>query len=174
MVSVRHDSYVRVNTLTGLAWPVTDHSIGLAFSQARKYCGFHASFVRRQSVSRVIYSFVCSVVSADFQPCIYVPPSVLNELDGLAKGGGQSTGHHLDDSPEHITMVTRHANQALAYLEHEFKAKNCHLRVQTSKGSVLETLAFRSEESDNSVSMDFILILGWWVCAFDFTVHRVC
>ena len=122
----------------------------------------------------MIYSFVCSVVSADFQPCIYVPPSVLNELDGLAKGGGQSTGHHLDDSPEHITMVTRHANQALAYLEHEFKAKNCHLRVQTSKGSVLETLAFRSEESDNSVSMDFILILGWWVCAFDFTVHRVC
>ena len=79
---------------------------------------------------------------------------MLNELDGLAKGGGQRTGHHLDDSPEHISMVTRHANQALTYLEHEFKAKNSHLRVQTSKGSVLETLAFRSEESDNSVSWD--------------------
>ena len=86
---------------------------------------------------------------------------MLNELDGLAKGGGQSTGHHLDDSPEHITMVTRHANQALAYLEREFKAKNCHLRVQTSKGSVLETLAFRSEESDNSVSRTLSFFLGW-------------
>ena len=80
---------------------------------------------------------------------------MLNELDGLAKGG-QGMGHHLDDSPEHVAMVTRHASQALTYLETEFKAKNSHLRVQTSKGSVLETLAFRSEESDSSVSAGFV------------------
>ncbi|KAK7088741.1 hypothetical protein V1264_022624 [Littorina saxatilis] len=98
-----------------------------------------------------------SVVATETYTLV-VPLVVLNELEGLAKGAGQKTGRSHDDSPEHITMVTRHANQALTYLETEFKAKNCHLRVQTSKGSILETLAFRSEESDNSGNNDDLIL----------------
>ncbi|XP_076452752.1 telomerase-binding protein EST1A-like [Babylonia areolata] len=89
---------------------------------------------------------------------LVVPLVVVNELDGLAKGAtNQGQGHH-DHSPEHVAMVTRHANQALTYLESEVKAKNPQVRVQTSRGSVLETLAFRSEESDNTGNNDDLIL----------------
>ncbi|KAK7487887.1 hypothetical protein BaRGS_00020788 [Batillaria attramentaria] len=90
---------------------------------------------------------------------LVVPLVVVNELDGLAKGSQHGRGNHRDDdSPEHASMVMRHATQALAYLESEFKARNTQLRVQTSKGSVLETLAFRSEESDNTGNNDDLIL----------------
>ncbi|KAL8575869.1 hypothetical protein ACOMHN_014874 [Nucella lapillus] len=89
---------------------------------------------------------------------LVVPLVVVNELDGLAKGASQGKGHYRDHSPEHVAMVTRHASQALTYLEAEVKAKNSHVRVQTSKGSVLETLAFRSEELDSSGNNDDLIL----------------
>lgn len=90
---------------------------------------------------------------------LVVPLVVVNELDGLAKGSQHGRGnHHNDDSPEHTSMVMRHATQALMYLENEFKARNSQLRVQTSKGSVLETLAFRSEESDSTGNNDDLIL----------------
>lgn len=89
---------------------------------------------------------------------LVVPLVVLNELEGLAKGAAQGTDRHLDNSPEHIAVVTRHANQALSYIEAEYKARNIHIRVQTSKGSILDSLAFRSEECDTVGNNDDLIL----------------
>ena len=74
--------------------------------------------------------------------------SVINELDGLAQGS--KTGQY--DSEEHAGKVKSRAKATIDYLEQEFEKKNSHLKAQTSKGSTLETIAFRSEETDKSVS----------------------
>lgn len=74
--------------------------------------------------------------------------SVINELDGLTLGARD----HQYDSPNHAHMVKCQAQAAIEFLQAEFEQKNTHLRAQTSKGSILETIAFRSEESDSSVS----------------------
>lgn len=73
--------------------------------------------------------------------------TVINELDGLSKGSKE--GQY--DSVEHAHMVQRQATAAVAILEEEFDHKNAHLRAQTAKGSILDTIAFRSEDSDGGV-----------------------
>ena len=73
---------------------------------------------------------------------------VINELDGLAQGS--KTGQY--DSEEHARKVKHRAKTTIDYLEQEFEKKNSHLKAQTSKGSVLETIAFRVEETDKTVS----------------------
>ena len=50
------------------------------------------------------------------------------------------------------------AKATIDYLEQEFEKKNSHLKAQTSKGSVLETIAFRVEETDKTVSTIVILV----------------
>ena len=69
---------------------------------------------------------------------------VINELDGLAKGSRE--GQY--DSQDHADKVTDRAGQTVQFLEAEFEQKNSHLKAQTSKGTTMETIAFRSEESD--------------------------
>ena len=70
-------------------------------------------------------------------------------MDGLAQGS--KTGQY--ESEEHARKVKQRAKATIDYLELEFEKKNSHLKAQTSKGSTLETIAFRSEETDKSVSI---------------------
>ncbi|XP_041347433.1 telomerase-binding protein EST1A-like [Gigantopelta aegis] len=85
---------------------------------------------------------------------LVIPLVVINELDGLAKGSRE--GQY--DSPDHAWMVKQCAKQAVAFLEAEFEKKNSHLRAQTSKGSTLETIAFRSEETSKSGNNDDLIL----------------
>lgn len=69
--------------------------------------------------------------------------SVINELDGLAKGtieGKYSSQHHGE-------MVREGAEAAVTFLETSFGKRHPNLRALTSKGSVMDTISFRSEET---------------------------
>lgn len=70
---------------------------------------------------------------------------MINELDGLAKGSkdGQNS------TQQHANRVRKTSEESVQFLEAEFEKKNSHLKTQTSKGNILETIAFRSEESEN-------------------------
>ena len=68
---------------------------------------------------------------------------MLNELDGLAKGS--KVGQY--DSVEHANMVRSNAEAAVRTVEEEFAARNSHWKAMTSKGSMMDTIAFRSEET---------------------------
>ena len=75
------------------------------------------------------------------------PVSVINELDGLAKGvleGKYSTAHHG-------VMVKDGSEAAVLFLEAQFGKRNPNLRALTSKGSIMDTIAFRSEEAHQEV-----------------------
>jgi len=80
---------------------------------------------------------------------------VINELDKLAQDGRQGTGQTYD-SEDHAYKVRTRAQHTMSYLEREFDKKNSHLKALTSKGTVMETIAFRSEETDMTVSRSFI------------------
>jgi hypothetical protein len=56
------------------------------------------------------------------------------------------TNNHL--SPQ---LIEHTAEESVEFLEAEFDKKNSHLKTQTSKGNILETIAFRSEESENRI-----------------------
>ena len=47
-------------------------------------------------------------------------------------------------------MVQTGASDAISYLEKLFEARNSHVRALTSKGTVLDTIAFRSEEKEDT------------------------
>lgn len=81
--------------------------------------------------------------------------SVINELDGLARGNLE--GHY--DSVEHSDMVKENAKQAMAFLEEQFDQKNPRLRAQTTKGNMLDTIVYRSETTDTKVSFLFYFSL---------------
>jgi len=49
-------------------------------------------------------------------------------------------------------MVQTEASDAVTYLEDQFEKRNCHLRALTSKGTVMDTISFRSEEKQDGVS----------------------
>ncbi|XP_059141297.1 telomerase-binding protein EST1A-like [Physella acuta] len=85
---------------------------------------------------------------------LVVPLVVINELDGLAKGARDKQY----DSPDHARMVKTQAVAAVEFLEAEFEVKNPNLRAQTAKGSILETISFRSEESDGTGINDDIIL----------------
>lgn len=67
-------------------------------------------------------------------------------MDGLAKGSKE--GQY--DSTEQATKVRERSKQTVEFLEEEFEKKNSHVKALTSKGNVLETISFRSEEGDTS------------------------
>ena len=73
---------------------------------------------------------------------------MINELDGLAKGS--RVGQY--DNAEHAATVKEGAIQAVSYLEAQFGARNQHLRALTSKGTPMDTISFRSEETSEDVS----------------------
>ena len=73
--------------------------------------------------------------------------AVINELDGLKLGN--RTDHVTS---EHAQMVRTGASDAIGYLEKQFEARNSHVRALTSKGTVLDSISFRSEEKQDVVS----------------------
>uniref|UniRef100_L7M936 PIN domain-containing protein n=1 Tax=Rhipicephalus pulchellus TaxID=72859 RepID=L7M936_RHIPC len=72
---------------------------------------------------------------------VYVPIVVLNELHGLARGGFRP-----GPCPDHCEKVGSSARAALAYLEERFGQREPRLRAITIRGSVLDTMSFRSED----------------------------
>ncbi|MEQ2174601.1 hypothetical protein GOODEAATRI_009467, partial [Goodea atripinnis] len=90
---------------------------------------------------------------------IVVPLIVITELDGLAKGqesfsgpvgmGGRSAGSrgNYNVRTAHVRAVQEQARSAVAFLEKGFEAREPCLRVLTSRGNQLESIAFRSEDT---------------------------
>uniref|UniRef100_A0A1E1XLZ5 Putative nonsense-mediated mrna decay protein n=1 Tax=Amblyomma sculptum TaxID=1581419 RepID=A0A1E1XLZ5_AMBSC len=79
---------------------------------------------------------------ADGHFYVYVPIVVLNELHGLARGGSRpGTG-----CADHYEKVGSNARAALTYLEERFGQREPKLRTITIRGSVLDTINFRSED----------------------------
>ncbi|KAL1440197.1 hypothetical protein MTO96_010005 [Rhipicephalus appendiculatus] len=72
---------------------------------------------------------------------VYVPIVVLNELHGLARGGSRP-----GPCPDHCEKVGSSARAALAYLEERFGQREPKLRAITIRGSILDTISFRSED----------------------------
>ncbi|XP_062618954.1 telomerase-binding protein EST1A-like [Saccostrea cucullata] len=87
---------------------------------------------------------------------VVVPLIVINELDGLAKGSKE--GQY--DSADQAVKVAERSKQMVEFLEEEFDKKNSHLKALTSKGNVLETISFRSEEGDSSGGNNDDIILS--------------
>ncbi|KAL3856196.1 hypothetical protein ACJMK2_010974, partial [Sinanodonta woodiana] len=85
---------------------------------------------------------------------IVVPLVVISELDGLCQGSRE--GQYV--SVEHGVKVKAKSKEAITLLEEEFEKKNSHLKAQTSKGSVLDTIAFRAEETDSSGNNDDLVL----------------
>lgn len=86
-------------------------------------------------------------------------PTVITELDGLAKGqdnfaggvgsgvrgaGGRGNGNV---NAAHVRAVQEKARLAVAFLEKGFEAREPFLRALTSRGNPLESIAFRSEDT---------------------------
>jgi hypothetical protein len=68
-------------------------------------------------------------------------PSVINELDGLAKG--QETDHRAGG---YARVVQEKARKSIEFLERRFESRDSCLRALTSRGNELESIAFRSED----------------------------
>ena len=71
--------------------------------------------------------------------------AVITELDGLAKGSRD--GQY--DTVEHADMVKSSAEATISFLEREFEKRNPCLRALTSKGTVMDTIAYRSEDTSS-------------------------
>ncbi|KAH7956439.1 hypothetical protein HPB52_009724 [Rhipicephalus sanguineus] len=82
-------------------------------------------------------------------PALYGPllmplrllPLLLNELHGLARGGSRP-----GPCPDHCEKVGSSARAALTYLEERFGQREPKLRAITIRGSILDTIGFRSED----------------------------
>nr|XP_006818059.1 PREDICTED: telomerase-binding protein EST1A-like [Saccoglossus kowalevskii] len=85
-----------------------------------------------------------------------VPLVVINELDGLAKGSRE--GQFADSM--HAQRVQEAANAAVSFLEDEFERYNNRMRAVTSRGSVLDTIAFRSEDPQGQLGNNDDIILS--------------
>ncbi|XP_069002311.1 telomerase-binding protein EST1A [Embiotoca jacksoni] len=103
---------------------------------------------------------------------IVVPLIVITELDGLAKGqdsfgigvgsGGRSTGSrgNYNVSAAHVRAVQEKARLAVAFLEKGFEAREPCLRALTSRGSQLESISFRSEDTSGQQGNNDDVILS--------------
>ncbi|XP_036823237.1 telomerase-binding protein EST1A isoform X2 [Oncorhynchus mykiss] len=100
---------------------------------------------------------------------LVVPLIVITELDGLAKGqescGGSGGGHGGGGSrgnpgATHARAVQEKAKVAVAFLERGFEAREPCLRALTSRGSQLESIAFRSEDTSGQQGNNDDVILS--------------
>ncbi|XP_019616272.1 PREDICTED: uncharacterized protein LOC109463835 [Branchiostoma belcheri] len=73
---------------------------------------------------------------------VVVPLVVINELDGLARGSRPG----LDKASGHAQKLQQGAVLAVQFLEDRFSCHDNHLRALTSKGTSLDTIAFRNED----------------------------
>uniref|UniRef100_A0A8C7JV16 Telomerase-binding protein EST1A n=1 Tax=Oncorhynchus kisutch TaxID=8019 RepID=A0A8C7JV16_ONCKI len=85
---------------------------------------------------------------------VVVPLIVITELDGLAKGqescDGSGSGRGVQEK----------AKVAVAFLERGFEAREPCLRALTSRGSQLESIAFRSEDTSGQQGNNDDVILS--------------
>ncbi|KAL2095290.1 hypothetical protein ACEWY4_010009 [Coilia grayii] len=72
---------------------------------------------------------------------VVVPLIVITELDGLAKGQQDAR-----DGGAHAQHVQERAREAVSFLERRFSEREPCLRALTSRGSQLDSIAFRSED----------------------------
>ncbi|XP_078612479.1 telomerase-binding protein EST1A-like isoform X2 [Branchiostoma floridae x Branchiostoma japonicum] len=72
---------------------------------------------------------------------VVVPLIVINELDGLARGS-----RHEEKTSGHAQKLQQGAMLAIKFLEDQFSHHDSHLRALTSKGTSLDTIAFRNED----------------------------
>ncbi|XP_061558885.1 telomerase-binding protein EST1A isoform X2 [Phycodurus eques] len=100
---------------------------------------------------------------------VVVPLIVITELDGLAKGqdasgggggGGARGGGHVAAAAAHARGVQEKARQAVLFLEQAFEAREPRLRALTSRGSQLESIAFRSEDTSGQQGNNDDVILS--------------
>ncbi|XP_068678866.1 telomerase-binding protein EST1A-like [Montipora foliosa] len=73
---------------------------------------------------------------------LVIPLIVINELDGLRKDFHRDKYNDL----QHAQYVLENARCAVDFLEYEFSQRNAQVKAVTSKGSELDTIAFRSED----------------------------
>ncbi|KAM3602033.1 uncharacterized protein V6R79_023410 [Siganus canaliculatus] len=101
---------------------------------------------------------------------IVVPLIVITELDGLAKGqdnfgggmgsGGRNSGSRGNYNVSHVRAVQEKARLAVTFLEKGFEAREPCLRALTSRGSQLESIAFRSEDTSGQQGNNDDVILS--------------
>ncbi|XP_071195894.1 telomerase-binding protein EST1A isoform X2 [Salvelinus alpinus] len=100
---------------------------------------------------------------------VVVPLIVITELDGLAKGqescdgsgsGRGCRGNTGGGGPTHARSVQEKAKVAVAFLERGFEAREPCLRALTSRGSQLESIAFRSEDTSGQQGNNDDVILS--------------
>ncbi|GFW59426.1 telomerase-binding protein EST1A [Trichonephila clavipes] len=96
---------------------------------------------------------------------VVIPLIVINELDGLTRGK-RVNGH---STPEHTSRVTALSSEAILFLEEQFASRHPHLRAITSKGSILDTISFRSEEIGKNKGTNDDLILN---CCLNYCKDR--
>ncbi|XP_026862235.2 telomerase-binding protein EST1A isoform X2 [Electrophorus electricus] len=87
---------------------------------------------------------------------LVVPLIVITELDGLAKGLECRDG----EPAAHARLVQEQAKAAVAFLEKGFEAREPGLRALTSRGSQLESIAFRSEDTSGQKGNNDDVILS--------------
>ncbi|GFQ74680.1 hypothetical protein TNCT_681411 [Trichonephila clavata] len=87
---------------------------------------------------------------------VVIPLIVINELNGLTRG--KRINEH--STPEHTSRVTTLSREAIHFLEEQFASRHPHLRAITSKGSILDTISFRSEEIGKNKGTNDDLILN--------------
>uniref|UniRef100_A0A131XZR4 Putative nonsense-mediated mrna decay protein n=1 Tax=Ixodes ricinus TaxID=34613 RepID=A0A131XZR4_IXORI len=106
------------------------------------------------------------VADGHFQ--VFVPIVVVNELYGLARGTRQ--GPH--QSPDHSQKVALAARAAVSYLEERFDHRESKLKAITSRGSVMDTISFRSEDvTDNKGTNDDLILASCLHFCKDRTEH---
>uniref|UniRef100_A0A8K9XQN5 Telomerase-binding protein EST1A n=1 Tax=Oncorhynchus mykiss TaxID=8022 RepID=A0A8K9XQN5_ONCMY len=91
---------------------------------------------------------------------VVVPLIVITELDGLAKGGCRGNTGGGGGGPTHARSVQEKAKVAVAFLERGFEAREPCLRALTSRGSQLESIAFRSEDTSGQQGNNDDVILS--------------
>ncbi|XP_066507720.1 telomerase-binding protein EST1A isoform X2 [Hoplias malabaricus] len=92
---------------------------------------------------------------------LVVPLIVITELDGLAKGQESHNGDSaVGGGAAHAKLVQECAKAAVAFLEKGFEAREPGLRALTSRGSQLESIAFRSEDTSGQKGNNDDVILS--------------
>ncbi|KAL4647573.1 telomerase-binding protein EST1A isoform X1 [Arapaima gigas] len=91
---------------------------------------------------------------------IVVPLIVITELDGLARGQEHRGGAGGSITGAHARGLQERAKIAVAFLERRFEAREPCLRAMTSRGSQLESIAFRSEDTSGQQGNNDDLILS--------------
>ncbi|XP_032220380.1 telomerase-binding protein EST1A [Nematostella vectensis] len=101
---------------------------------------------------------------------LVVPLVVINELDGLGREPMLDKYH----DPRHAQRVYLNARAAIDFLEDQFSLRNPQVNALTSKGSVLDTIAYRSEDPSarKGNNDDVILSCCLHYCEENF-VHRL-